>query len=266
MRINQLPPSAGYVWIRQGYWLFKQNPITFFMLVFLYLFVIQFSMLIPVLGLVLVMVCNPIISLGFLTACKKIIRKEPVRPTVYIQPLRETLPSIRSRLFRLGGIYTGLIFLLSIFASQFIDVEKLIPLLTSGNLSSTDLVQEMYTAMIIAAVLYFPIAMLMWFSPQLIAWEGLPINKAMFGSLMAFWLNKGAFFVYFSTWAIILIAVPIFLGASFEALGMKEYASYLVTPISLTAMTILYCSFYATWKGCFIDSTPSDTPHIDTQA
>jgi hypothetical protein len=40
MQINRLSPHAGYIWIRQGMWLFKQSPFTFLMLVFLYIFVV----------------------------------------------------------------------------------------------------------------------------------------------------------------------------------------------------------------------------------
>jgi hypothetical protein len=113
----------------------------------------------------------------------------------------------------------------------------------------------MYLAMCVAVALYLPIAMLMWFSPQLVAWKNLSIPKAVFGSWMAFWLNKGAFFVYFSTWAIILIATPLFLGAIFEALQLSDYASFIITPFSMAAITILYCTFFATWKGCFVDNS-----------
>jgi hypothetical protein len=113
--------------------------------------------------------------------------------------------------------------------------------------------------MVVAGTLYIPIAMLMWFSPQLIAWKNLSIPKAIFGSWMAFWLNKGAFFVYASSWAIILIAIPLFLSAFFEALKLSEYASFVITPFSLGAITVLYCTFFATWKGCFIDNTENSS-------
>jgi hypothetical protein len=148
-----------------------------------------------------------------------------------------------------------LIVLLSLAASQFIDVEKVIPLITEGNLTGPELVKEMYVAMMVAVTLYLPVAIFMWFSPQLIAWKNLSIPKALFGSWMAFWLNKGAFFIYFSTWAIVLVAIPLFLGALFEALQLSNYASFVVTPFSMAAITVLYCTFFATWKGCFIDSS-----------
>jgi hypothetical protein len=257
MQINRLPPSAGYTWIRQGIWLFKQNPFTFMMLVFLYIFIVQISMFIPILGLLIILLLSPVFSVGFLTACKRVIRREVVRPSVYWSALKDYSSATRTRLIQLGSIYALLIVLLSVISSQFVDIEKVLPLITEGTINGPEVIKEMYLAMCIAIVLYLPIAIVMWFSPQLIAWQNLSVAKALFGSWIAFWLNKGAFFVYFSTWAIILVAIPLFLGAIFEALGLSEYATYVITPFSLAAVTIMYCTFYATWKGCFIDTTPS---------
>jgi hypothetical protein len=260
MQINRQSPSAGYTWIRQGIWLFKQNPFTFMMLVFLYIFIIQISMFIPIVGLIVVLVLSPVFSVGFLTACQRVIRHEVVRPSIYLSALKDYPSNIRTRLIQLGSIYAILIVILSLISSQFINVEKVIPLITEGNLTGPEVVKEMYLAMCIAVVLYLPIAVVMWFSPQLIAWKNASVAKALFGSWMAFWMNKGAFFVYFSTWAIVLVAIPLFIGAIFESLGISDYASYFITPFSLVAMTVLYCTFYATWKGCFTDTTENLPP------
>ena len=264
MQINRLSPQAGYIWIRQGMWLFKQSPFTFLMLVFLYIFVVQLSMFVPILGLFLVLILNPVIAVGFLTACQKVILKELVKPSIYISPLKDLGPQVRLNLLKLGGIYALLIVLMSLLAAQFIDVEKILPLLSNNQMSAPEMIQEMSTAIIVGACLYMPIAILMWFSPQLVAWQGMSVFKALFGSWMGFWLNKGAFFVYFSTWAVILIAIPLILGALFDAIGMAQYASYLITPLSMWALTVLYCSFFATWKGCFLDSIQNSEPNLQT--
>lgn len=264
MQINRLPPKAGYIWIRQGIWLFKQNPFTFLMLVFLYIFIMQLSMFIPLVGIIVVLVFNPCISVGFLTAAQRVILRQSVKPSIYISAIRELPFTIRMRLFKLGGLYTAFVLLISLVSSQFIDVEKIIPLLTTGEITGPDLIQEMYYALIVAAVLYLPVAMLMWFSPQLIAWQHYSIRKAIFGSWLGFWFNKGPFTVYLCTWAIILTAVPIFVGGIFESLGIKQYASYLITPFSMLAITVFYCSFYAIWKGCFADTVAPITKDTTT--
>lgn len=254
MIIKQVNAREGYVWLRQGFWLFKQNPFTFLMLVFLYIFLVQLSMFIPVLGIIIMMGLTPAISVGMMTACQKIIRKERVTPGVFLTAFKDFGAEVRGNILKLGLIYTSLIFLLSFIATQFVDFEKLIPLVIEQKISSKVIVKELYFAIVIGALLYIPIAMLTWFSPLLICWKGMPTVKAIFGSWMACWMNRGAFFVFISMWAAILIAAPLFLEAIMNTLGLENFASFVITPFQMGAITVMYCSFFATWKGCFSDS------------
>jgi hypothetical protein len=91
----------------------------------------------------------------------------------------------------------------------------------------------------------------MWFAPVLVAWADMPPSKAMFASWMACWTNKGAFFYYITIWSVALIAIPLILGMLMDVLGLSQYASFVVAPLSMAGLTVMYCSFFATWKGCF---------------
>jgi hypothetical protein len=44
------------------------------------------------------------------------------------------------------------------------------------------------------------------------------------------------------------------IGSLLEAVNLGSIASYIVAPISMAGLTIMYCSFFATWKGCFTDN------------
>ena len=250
MLIKHVKPSEGYTWLRQGFWLFKQNPFTFLMLVFLYVFVVQLSMFIPLIGIITMMVLTPAFSVGFMSACQQVIRKERVVPSIYLIALRSLGPTVRSNILKLGLVYAVIVFLLSLIASQFVDFEKLIPLVSDQQISSAAMVRELYLALVVGALLYCPVAMIMWFAPVLVAWQGMPISKAMFSSWMTCWQNRGAFLVYAIAWGVILIATPLFLEALMDGLGLSQYASFIITPFSMAAVTVLYCSFFATWKGC----------------
>jgi hypothetical protein len=255
MLIKTVELKEGYVWIRQGFWLFKQNPFTFLMLVFLYIFLVQLSMFIPLIGIIAMMILTPAISVGFMSACQMIIRKERVTPAIYLSAFKDYGAKVRANIFKLGSIYAVMVFVLSLIATQFVDFEKLIPLLTEQKLSSATMIKELYMAMIVGGCLYLPIAMLMWFSPMLVVYQNMSVSKALFGSWMACWMNRGAFLVYASIWAVILIATPMFLGTLFDALDLNEYASFFITPVSMAAITVLYCSFFATWKGCYQENS-----------
>jgi hypothetical protein len=70
MKLNTVAPKEGYTWISQGIWLFKQNPLGFLMLVFMYVFAAQLAVIIPVIGVFAVLLLTPTLSVGFMTACR----------------------------------------------------------------------------------------------------------------------------------------------------------------------------------------------------
>ena len=116
---------------------------------------------------------------------------------------------------------------------------------------SPDAIREFYLAMVMGSVLYIPVAVLFWFAPLLVAWHGIPVGKALFFSWMAVWRNRAAFIAYGVLVAILLIAVPLFIDALFASSGANNIAPIIATPYRILVMAVLYCSFYATYRGCF---------------
>ena len=252
MKLNTVAPKEGYTWIRQGIWLFKQNPLGFLMLVFMYVFAAQLAVIIPVIGVFAVLLLTPTLSVGFMTACRQAIQKERIRPTVYLVALQSG-ELIRKRILQLGLIYAALILLLSFILSLLVDFEMLIPLLTSDTVITPEALRQIYLVLLFGAILYMPVAMLMWFSPVLVAWADMSVSQALFSSWLACWTNKAAFFFYLSIWSVVLIAIPLTIGMLFDALDFGQAASFLVAPISMAGLTLMHCSFYATWKACFTE-------------
>ena len=252
MKLNYVAPKDGYTWIRQGIWLFKQNPIGFLMLVFMYVFAAQLAVIIPVIGVLAVLLITPTLSVGFMTACRQAIQKERIRPTVYFVALQSgTL--IRNRILQLGLVYTVMILLLSFILSLLVDFELLLPLMTSDKPITPEALRQVYLVLFFGAMLYVPVATLMWFSPILIAWSDMSVPQALFSSCLACWANKAAFFLYLSIWSAILIAIPLTVGMIFDAMNLGQAASFIIAPISMAGLTVMHCSFYATWKACFTE-------------
>jgi hypothetical protein len=252
MKLNTVAPKEGYTWIRQGIWLFKQNPLGFLMLVFMYVFAAQLAVIVPVIGVFAVLILTPALSVGFLTACRQAILKERIRPTVYVVALQST-PIIRKRILQLGLVYATLILVLSFILSLAVDFELLVPLLTSDKSISPEALRQIYLVLFFGGLLYIPIGMLMWFSPALVAWADMSVAQALFSSCLACWTNRGAFFLYLAIWGAILIAIPLTIGMIFDAINLGQVATYIVAPISMAGLTVMYCSFFATWKACFTD-------------
>ncbi|WP_128112631.1 BPSS1780 family membrane protein [Polynucleobacter necessarius] len=252
MKLNSVKPNEGYTWIRQGIWLFKQNPIGFLMLVFMYVFAAQLAVIIPVIGVFVVLLLTPTLAVGFMTACRQAIQKERIKPMVYLVALQSGA-IVRKRILQLGLVYTAMILLLSFILSLLVDFELLLPLMTSDKTITPETLRQVYLVLFFGAILYVPVAMLMWFSPILIAWTDMSAPQALFSSCLACWTNKGAFFLYLAIWSAILIAVPLTVGMIFDAMDLGQAASFIIAPISMAGLTVMHCSFYATWKACFTE-------------
>jgi hypothetical protein len=252
MRLNSVAPKEGYTWIRQGIWLFKQNPLGFLMLVFIYVFVAQLAVIVPVIGVFAVLLLTPTLSVGFMTACRQAIQKERIRPSVYLIALQSG-QFVRNRILQLGLIYAALILLMSFVLSLLVDFETLLPLMTTDKPITPEALRQVYLVLVFGAVLYIPIAMLMWFSPILIAWADMSVPQALFSSWLACWTSKAAFSFYLTIWSVILIAMPLTIGMIFDAFNFGQAASFIVAPVSIAGLTIMHCSFYATWKACFAE-------------
>jgi hypothetical protein len=252
MKLNTVAPKEGYTWIRQGIWLFKQSPLGFLMLIFMYVFAAQLAVIVPVIGVFAVLILTPTLSVGFLTACRQAIQKERIRPMVYLVALQST-PLIRKRILQLGLVYAALILMLSFTLSLVVDFELLLPLMTSDKAVTTEALRQIYLVLFFGALLYIPIAMLMWFSPVLIAWSDMSVAQALFSSALACWSNRGAFFLYLAIWSAVLIGLPLTVGMTFDALNLGQAASFVIAPISMAGLTIMHCSFFASWKACFTE-------------
>lgn len=252
MKLNAVALKEGYTWIRQGIWLFKQNPLGFLMLVFMYVFSAQLAVIVPVIGVFAVLLLTPTLSVGFMTACRQAIQKERIRPSVYIVALQSG-SLVRRRVLQLGLVYAGLILTMSFFLSLLVDFEVLMPLMTSDKPITSEAIRQLYWVLFFGALLYIPVAMLMWFSPILVAWADMSVPQALFSSCLACWTNKGAFFLYLVIWSAVLVAIPLTVGMIFDALDLGQLASYIIAPISMAGLTVMHCSFYATWKACFTE-------------
>ena len=105
MQLIEVPAKTGYVWFRQGIWLFRKNPLAFLTLFFTYLLVMTLASQIPVIGGVLPLVFIPGVAVGFMAACRNTIAGKPVFPTILVDGFHSYGPVVAKRLLVLGVLY-----------------------------------------------------------------------------------------------------------------------------------------------------------------
>ena len=200
MQLIEVPAKTGYVWFRQGVWLFRRNPLAFITLFFTYLLAITLISMVPVIGSALPLVFIPGVTVGFMAACRDTVAGKPVMPTILVDGFRSYGTVATQRLLVLGVIYVASMVIV-FAASSFVDGGALFHVMmgAADEASTTPealAAQGTLGALFFATLLYLPVAMLFWFAPVLVAWHDVPPAKALFFSVVSCWRNRGAFVVY----------------------------------------------------------------------
>lgn len=252
MQLIEVPAKTGYVWFRQGIWLFRRNPLAFLTLFFAYLLAMTLISSVPVIGGVLPLLFVPGVAVGFMAACRDAIAGKPVFPTILVDGFRSYGSTVTKHLLALGLIYVVAMTLV-LAASALVDGGALLRLMTIGGTLDTEALENSNVPLAVLAslVCYVPVSMLFWFAPVLTAWHEVPPAKALFFSIVSCWRNKGAFTVYGALWFAVSTGVSIGLSALLHALGAGDFGIAILMPALIVVTTMLYCSFYATYRGCY---------------
>ena len=251
MQLIEVPAKTGYAWYRQGLWLFRRNPLAFLTIFSTYLLAVWLVSKIPLVGGVLPLVFIPGVAAGFMAACRDTVAGKAVSPTVLIDGFRSYGGLAARRLLELGALYVVAIVLV-FGASALVDGGSLFTLIL-GAADTTPPAPGPETPLggLVALACYVPVAMLFWFSPVLAAWHDVPPVKAMFFSVVSCWRNRGAFIVFTALWFATMTVISVLVSLVMVALGAGAFVFVALFPATITMITMLYCSFYATYRGCF---------------
>jgi hypothetical protein len=243
MQIHVLPASAGPLWLRDGWRLFRRQPLGLPAMVVVYVFMLVSPMLLPFIGPAASGVLSPFATLGLMTAVRDTAAGRMPTPAAFAQGFQD--PVRRVLLFRLGLINAGLLVLAALGSLLFVPEPP--PEATVDALESFPL-----RALLMQLLLYLPAIVLMWFAPMLAGWHGLGPGKAMFGSAVACWRNLGALLAYGVVTTLVLGGIGLIALAVLEAfVQSNELSSMLLAPLGLVLMTIVQASLYPMYRSIF---------------
>ncbi|WP_353150502.1 BPSS1780 family membrane protein [Pollutimonas bauzanensis] len=255
MQAAILPITSGWIWIQDGFKLFKRQPMAMFFWSLMTGFLITVSYLIPLLGQMALIAGTPLLTFITLCACRNIANDRPMLLSMWLEPLRDG--ATRKRLFGLGFAY-----LASCLAGGFLATLPFIDGLmsainTEGNIDENVLITAMRGPFITFALLYVVISALFWHAPALIGWHRIKITQALFFSMVACWRNKLPFLAYGVSWAAIFFAVQT-VGSFLTVLGLSPgMVQMLLTPVNIVVAAVLYCSFYPAYISVFGANYPA---------
>ncbi|MES2832508.1 MAG: BPSS1780 family membrane protein [Pseudomonadota bacterium] len=261
--MQKISAATGWTWFKQGFALFRRQPAEFSTLFLSYLFLMLIVGLVPLAGQILPLVLVPVFSMAFMEACIKVEKGERVYPNLLLTGFKSpALP----RLLILGVLYLMAV-VAAVGASTLIDGGAFLGMMTKAGaaspaaLSNTNWAQ----AMMVAALVYLPAGMCFWFAAPLVAWQDMPIGKALFYSFFAVARAGKAFVLYLLAWLMMGVIVPSILSTIVALMFGNTLVSLMVLlPLSLILTAVLYCSFYPIYVTVFSAPTTSQASPDDT--
>ena len=248
--MEKLPAATGWLWIKQGFALFRKQPAELSTLFLSYMFLMMIITIIPLLGQLLPLVLVPVFSMAFMQACVQVEKGQRVYPNLLLTGFRS--PAFRT-LVMLGLLYV-LAAIAAIGASALMDGGLFWNVMTGSGKVDAKAVQGsgITLAMLVAALLYTPAAMAFWFAAPLIAWQGMGLGKALFYSFYAVKRAGRAFALYGLGWAAIGVVLPLLLSTLLGQLtGSPVLMMMVLLPLSIVLTVVMYCSFYPTYTTLF---------------
>ena len=213
----RLAVHRGWGWWREGFHLFREQPLTMLLFGLVYCIVLLGFQLLPGVGSLLAVFCGPLLTAGFLQVAARLAHgEEPVLGDLFAAFRQPGVPSLL-------GI--GLWYLVMLMAVAF-TVTLLAVLLgiapgaeaLEGDIN--DAVREqllMLGLLVLMAAL--PVAVAYWLAPALVYFQQQTAAEAMRISLLFMWRNLGAFTVYLLVMGVLTVASLLTCGVGFVLLA-----------------------------------------------
>lgn len=248
MVVKTLPARAGLMWLRDALKLYRRQPFAFTSLVILYTMAVSLLAYVPLIGLPLGAVLIPFGTIGLTLAGRDAERGVMPLPTLMAEPFRDAQQ--RKALVRLGivnaAMWLVLVLLVSLLAADELANWKFV----DGQIDRASATQNFpWDAIVAASIVYIPILMLTWFAPQLVAWHGQSVAKALFFSFFACWRNRWPFLIFAAALTAMAFAAIVILQL-LQALGLSpQLASMLFAPVLLILISIGYATQYPIYRS-----------------
>ncbi|HMM54824.1 MAG TPA: BPSS1780 family membrane protein [Candidatus Desulfobacillus sp.] len=259
MQARQFPAVRGWNWIVEGFRLFRSNPALLSFLVFGYWLTLIFLNLVPVVGAVIASLCVPALSVGVMNGCRELERAGANGFGLLYSGFRKN----RNALLVLGAAYlAGSLLVLA--GGALFDGGALMQVMTSGEPPPEDLMEsgELLLGLRATLLLMVPLLMAFWFAPLLVAWNDVPVVKALFFSFVACLRNWRPFLVYGLGIAFVSAVLPgIVLGiaGSLSPSLLRMLAVAISLPLLFVFVPTLFASFYVSYRDVFVSAAaPAD--------
>jgi hypothetical protein len=261
MKLNIVPASTGFTWVKLGITTFFKQPVALGGLFFMSLALTQILAIVPFIGIMVAMVIFPATTLGMMVATLQALQGKFPMPNVLTSAFR--LGKERSvAMLKLGVMYAvGLLVVVTLVA--LIDGGELAKELSKSPVPSPAIMElpNFLPTLLTGLGLYSFLSILFWHAPALVHWHKVPPSKAVFFSLVACLRNWAAYAVFGLTWTAVFFVGSTLIGALSALLGLGQGAGLILLPLILIMVTMFVCSIYFTFRDSF-SHTDAEEPIV----
>jgi len=229
MQVRKVTAAHGLQWIKDGFGLFRLNPVIWIALFFVYLLLGMLLSLVPLIGPIVLNLLAPVFMAGFMLGCQALESEEELE----INHLFAGFKQNTSQLVTVGGIYLVGVIL----------VAGLVFITTGGTVMNegghgmagqhdpaVEAGGHVMLAALIAMSLLIPLIMAYWFAPPLVIFHNMSPIDAMKLSFSACLTNLWPFTIYglVSMVLLLIAAIPLGLGllVMIPTMTASLYVSY----------------------------------------
>lgn len=251
--MNIVPARNGWLWVLQGFAIFRKSPALWILLVLSYWSMMAMVSMVPVVGTVLATLSLPVFAASFALMAHEAANGRRPNPAMLFAGFQQQPRT----LIMLGALNMAAMVL--VFAATWpIDGGLLMGLAVLGKglppsvLPGGSDAGAFMLASLVAGVLVAPVQSAFWFAPMLVI--GLPdrppmgAGKSLFYSFFACWRNWRAFIVYCAALATVFMAVALALRLMVRSDKMLPVAMFAMV---LLLLPTIFGTFYASYRDIF---------------
>jgi len=242
VRVQDVPASHGWLWIKDGWALFRKAPGMWLILTMLWsTSMLAILMLMWPIGALALMVCYPPLVAIWIRACERVDKSGAFEIGKALQGASRNM----GQLLVLGGLILLAQTILLSIALALIPIDPELQQLAGKypEISAEEIqavAPSLVKVMVIQLGATLPVFIVAWFAPALIAFQGMGAWPAIRWSVYACISNLGALAVYGLIGAMVMVA------AGFLPLPIK-------LPVMLAMTPIFFATVYTAYRDIFVD-------------
>ncbi len=257
-----VPAMNGVTWILDGFKNFTTSPLTWSLVVFLYLLMLGTLSILPFVSIISTIIA-PILMAGLMMCA----RENKYNSIFYIKNLFDGFRLNGGKLASLGALYFGLIILLFIVVAVvalilILGTAESFEALLAPNSLTPELGLLILLVLLIALSAMIPIIMAFWFAPALVIFHDVDIFEAVKLSFMGCIKNMMPYLIYSLAYIVIyfLAVIPI---AILVSLMNSETPNFILLTITILVgiaelfifTSVFFTSIFASYEDIFSTDT-----------